>query len=322
MRSGFLKSSPLNNQLNMKIIKLIILGVFALNISLMYSQQDPQYTQYMYNMHVLNPAYAGSQGTLSIGLLGRTQWEGIDGAPRTITATINAPIGKNVGMGFSVIADEIGPVKEQNLYADFSYTIETSDEGRLAFGIKGGFTFQTIDFLRLSTNQQDDPLFAENLNETYPNFGAGAFYYTDEFYIGLSMPNMLETRHFEKKKGIISKASENMHYFLTSGYVFDLSYDVKLKPSVMLKAVSGAPLSVDVSANALIYDALELGLSWRVDDSVSGMINFLIADNLRLGYAYDYTLTNLGDFNNGSHEVFLLYDLDLSRRDLRSPRFF
>ena len=300
----------------------MVLGFLILVTNKLVAQQDPQYTQYMYNMHVVNPAYAGSQGTLSIGLLGRTQWEGLDGAPRTITAAINAPIGRNVGFGFSVIADEIGPVKEQNLFADFSYTIQTSDEGRLAFGLKGGFTFQNIDFFRLSTEQQDDPLFAEKLNETYPNFGAGAFYYTDDFYVGLSMPNMIESRHFEKKSGIISKASEKMHFFLTSGYVFDISYDLKLKPSVMLKAVSGAPLSVDLSANALIYDALELGLSWRVDDSVSGMINFLISEHLRLGYAYDYTLTNLGDFNNGTHEVFLLYDVDLSRRDLKSPRFF
>lgn len=290
--------------------------------SLSYSQQDPQYTQYMYNMNVLNPAYAGSQGTLSLGLLGRTQWVGLQGAPRTLTAAIHAPVGRNVGLGFSVIADEIGPVKEQNVYADFSYTMETSDEGRLAFGLKGGFTFQTIDFLRLSTNQQGDPLFSENLNKTYPNFGAGVFYYTYEFYVGLSIPNMLETRYFEKKAGLITTASEKMHYFLTSGYVFDVSEDLKLKPSVMLKAVSGAPLSVDLSGNALIYEKLELGLSWRIDDSVSGMINFLVAPNLRLGYAYDYTTSNLGDFNSGSHEIFLLYNVDMSRGNIKSPRFF
>lgn len=291
-------------------------------VSLMYSQQDPQYTQYTYNMNVVNPAYAGSQGTLSIGLLGRTQWVGLDGSPKTMTAVIHAPVGKNVGLGFSVIADEIGPVREQNIYADFSYTLQTSDEGRLAFGLKGGVTFQNIDFLKLSISDQEDPLFSENLNQTHPNFGAGAFYYTDNFYVGLSMPNMLETRHFEKKSGIITSASEKMHYFLTSGYVFDISDDLKLKPSVMLKAVNGAPLSIDLSVNALVYEVLELGLSWREGDSVSAMINFLISTNLRLGYAYDYTLTNLGDFNSGSHEVFLLYNVDLSKGSLKSPRFF
>ena len=306
----------------MKKIKFIILGLIALTAIDTYSQQDPQYTQYMYNMNVMNPAYAGSQGTLSIGMLGRTQWVGLDGAPRTITAVIHAPVGKNVGLGFSAIADEIGPIKEQNVFADFSYTMETSEEGRLAFGIKGGFTFQDINFLRLSTNQAGDPLFTDNLNEVYPNFGAGAFYYTDNFYAGLSMPNMLETRHFEKRGGVVSYASEKMHYFFTTGYVFDMSEDLKLKPSVMLKAVSGAPLSIDLSLNALVYEKIEFGLSWREGDSVSGLINFLIAKNMRLGYGYDYTLTNLGQFNTGSHEVFLLYNLDLSRGNLNSPRFF
>ncbi|SNR66032.1 PorP/SprF family type IX secretion system membrane protein [Lutibacter flavus] len=306
----------------MKNNKIIIFLIFVLTISSMYSQQDAQYTQYMYNMNILNPAYAGSQGTLSIGLLGRTQWVGLTGAPKTMTAAIHAPVGRNVGLGFSAIADEIGPVKEQNVFVDFSYTLETSDEGRLAFGIKGGLTMQNIDYFKLSISQEEDPLFSNNLNETFPNFGAGAFYYTDDFYVGLSMPNMLETRYFEKRNGIISNASENMHYFLTSGYVFDISNNLKLKPSLMLKAVKGAPLSVDLSANALVSNAFELGLSWRVDDSVSGMLNFLVSPALRIGYAYDYTYTNVGDFNSGSHEVFLLYDLDLSRGDLKSPRFF
>ena len=307
----------------MKDIKILILTLITFaSVITIYGQQDPQYTQYMYNMNVMNPAYAGSQGTLSIGVLGRTQWVGLVGAPRTITANIHAPIGENLGLGFSAIADEIGPVKEQNVYADFSYTIETSEEGRLALGIKAGFTFQDINFLSLSINQQNDELFANNLNEVYPNFGAGAFYYKEHFYVGLSMPNILKTRHFEKSNGFVSTASEEMHVFLTSGYVFDLSYDVKLKPSVMVKAVTGAPLSIDLSANALLFDQFELGLSWRLDDSVSGMINFLAARNFRIGYAYDHTMTNLGQFNSGSHELFLLYDVDLSRGDLKSPRFF
>jgi type IX secretion system PorP/SprF family membrane protein len=306
----------------MKKIKILIVGVITLIGAVAYGQQDPQYTQYMYNMNVVNPAYAGSQGTLSIGLLGRTQWVNLSGSPKTITAAIHAPVGKNVGLGFSVIADKIGPVSEQNAYADFSYTIETSEEGRLAFGVKGGFTFQAIDFLKLSIKDQDDPLFSENLNQTFPNFGTGLLYYTDNFYAGISMPNMLESRHFEKKSGIITKASEKMHYFITTGYVFDISQDLRLKPSIMLKAVSAAPLSIDLSVNALILDVFELGLSWREGDSVSGMMNFLVAPNVRIGYAYDYTLTNLGQFNTGSHEVFLLYDLDLSRGNLKSPRFF
>jgi len=192
----------------------------------------------------------------------------------------------------------------------------------LALGVKGGFTFQDIDFLSLSIDQAEDPLFAENLNEVYPNFGVGAFYYTDNFYVGLSMPNMLETRHFKKRNGLITSASEKMHYFLTSGYVFEISDDLKLKPTVMLKAVSGAPLSIDMTINALLFDKIEGGLAWREGDALSAMLSFYVAKNMRIGYAYDYTLTNLGAFNTGSHEVFLLYDVDLSRGDLKSPRFF
>ena len=306
----------------MNKIKLILAVVLLLSAFKAFSQQDPQYTQYMYNMNVVNPAYAGSQGTLSIGLLGRTQWVNLPGSPETITAAIHAPVGRNVGLGFSVISDKIGPVKEQNAYADFSYTLQTSDEGRLALGIKGGFTFQDIDFLRLSIDQTEDPLFAENLNIVSPNFGAGAFYYTDNFYVGLSMPNMLETRHFKKKNGLITSASEKMHYFLTSGYVFEVSDDLKLKPTVMLKAVSGAPLSIDLTINALLFDKIEGGLAWREGDALSAMMSFFVAKNLRIGYAYDHTLSNLGAFNTGSHEVFMLYDVDLSRGDLKSPRFF
>lgn len=306
----------------MKRIKSIlgILSIFAIN--LIYGQQDPQYTQYMYNMQIVNPAYAGSKGTLHIGLLHRTQWVGLDGAPKTTVAAISAPIRKNVGLGLSVFADEIGPVKEQNAFVDFSYTIQTSAYGNLAFGLKGGFTFLNalLSKLDLGDNEEDD-VFKEDIDKTYANFGAGAFYYTDRFYVGLSMPNMLNQFHLNKKNGVVSSAAEKMHYFLTSGYVFDINNNLKLKPSVLVKGVKGAPLSVDVSGNVLIHEKLELGLSWRVDDSVSGLINMAVTPMLRVGYAYDHTITNLGDYNSGSHEIILLITISNSRAGL-SPRFF
>lgn len=311
--------------LNNKFMKraTIILGLLSiLTIDLIYSQQDPQYTQYMYNMHIVNPAYAGSEGTLNIGLLHRTQWVGLDGAPKTSVATINAPIKKNIGMGLSVFADKIGPVKEQDLFVDVSYTIQTSDYGNLAFGLKGGLSFidAQLSTLDLGDDIPDD-VFNNDINDAYPNFGAGAFYYTDRFYAGLSMPNMLNQYHFKKKAGIISSASEKMHYFLTSGYIFEMNDNLKLKPSVMLKGVGGAPLSIDISGNVLINNKLEFGLSWRVDDSVSALMNIEVLPSVRLGYSYDYTITNLGDFNSGSHEIILLITISNSRNGL-SPRFF
>lgn len=311
----------LNNTF-MKKTTLILGILIMLTVNNIYCQQDPQYTQYMYNMHIVNPAYAGSSGTLNIGLLHRTQWVGLDGAPKTTVATINAPIRKNVGVGLSIFSDNIGPVKEQNLFVDFSYTIQTSDRGNLAFGLKGGFTFldALLTTLDLGDNIADD-VFREDIKDSYINFGAGAFYYTDNFYVGLSMPNFLNQYHLKRKSGIISEAAEKMHYFLTSGYVFELSDNLKLKPSVLLKGAGGAPVSIDVSGNVLINNKLEFGLSWRADDSISALMNMEVSRGVRIGYAYDHTITNLGDFNSGSHEIMLLFIVSNSRAGL-SPRFF
>ncbi len=290
-----------------------------------HSQQDPQYTQYMYNMNIVNPAYAGSRGTLSIGVLGRLQWVGIDGAPETATLSIHAPVGKSLAVGFSAIADKYGPASEQNIYADVSYTISTSEEGRLAFGLKGGVSLFDVGLLSAVLPQSlpgVDPLFADNINDVYPNFGAGAYYYNEKFYVGLSVPNILETRHYEKEGGIVSRAAEETHFFLTTGYVFDLSENLKFKPSTMVKAVTGSPVSVDISANFLMNERLELGLNYRLDDSLGALVNFGVTPSLRIGYAYDYTTTNLGNFNSGTHEAFLLWDIDFSKKNLKSPRFF
>lgn len=300
----------------MKKIK-ILLGVIALlSTTLVVGQQDTQYTQYMYNMNVLNPAYAGSKGITSLGLLGRTQWVGVEGAPQSLTLSLHSPIGNQVGLGFSVIHDEIGPVKEDNVYVDFSYTINTSDEGRLAFGLKGGVTF--LDVRELIT-VDEDPLNVP-IHQTSPNFGAGVYYYTNKFYLGISIPNFLETRHLEKDGGQSSSATEKMHYFITSGYVFDINDDLKLKPSTMIKATSGAPLSVDLSLNLLVENRFEFGLSHRFDDSISGLVGFHVNEDFRIGYAYDHTLSSYGQFNSGSHEVMLLFDFN--RRNIKSPRFF
>ena len=281
-----------------------------------FGQQDAQYTQYMYNMVVINPAYAGSKGVPAIGLLGRTQWVGVEGAPRTATLSFNSPIGKATGLGLSVIYDEIGPVKESNIFADFSYTIFTGEEGRLAFGLKAGISLLDIGYL---DTVDPDPL-NEPINQASPNFGAGIYYYTNKFYAGLSIPNFIETRHLESGDGYVSTASEKMHYFVTAGYVFDLADNLLLKPSTMLKSTSGAPLSVDLSLNLLVNQMFEVGMSYRFDDSISGMVGFQVNSDFRIGYAYDYTTTNFGDYNSGSHEIIMLFEFN--RRQIKSPRFF
>jgi type IX secretion system PorP/SprF family membrane protein len=300
----------------------IILGILTMLSIESYGQQDPQYTQYMYNMNIVNPAYAGSRETLNIGFLYRTQWVGLDGSPETFVTSIDAPIRENMGVGLSFFADKIGPVKEQNVYVDFSYTIETSSTGKLAFGVKAGVTF--LDALLTSLDLGDDipdELFDEDINDAYPNIGAGAYYYTNNFYASFSIPNMLNQIHLEKEGGVVSAAAEKMHYFFSTGYVFDVNENLKLKPSTFIKGTTGAPVSIDIAANALIYNKLEFGVSWRIDDSVNGIVMFEVAPLLRIGYAYDYTTTNLGDFNSGSHEIMLLFTISNSRDGL-SPRFF
>jgi len=294
------------------------LGLTLLISQVVIAQQDPQYTQYTFNMNVINPAYAGSSGTMSFGLLGRTQWIGVEGAPRTITASMNAPLSKNVGIGLSVIADEIGPAKEQSIFADFSYSLRLDEDKTLAFGLKAGISFLNVGLLNyLDSNEELNV----PVNQSSPNFGFGTFYHTEHFYLGVAIPNLLNTRYIDIDEGEVSTASERMHYFVTSGYVIDMSENLKLKPSILVKAVAGAPLSIDMSANALINDKVEFGLTYRLDDSVGAMAAFNINLDMRIGYAFDYTTSNMGDYNSGSHEIFLLYDFR-DRRNGKSPRFF
>ena len=309
----------------MKKITIFLAFGFLLFFNETNAQQDPQYTQYMYNMNVVNPAYAGSRGTLSLGLLGRSQWTSVDGAPKSFTFNAHAPLGKKVGVGISVVSDEIGPAKEQNIYADFSYTLATSDVGRLAFGLKGGVTLLDVNLLDVvlpQTASAGDPVFDENINDAFPNFGAGVYYYTDKWYASFSVPNILKSEHLDKDN-INTKASEEVHYFLTGGYVFDLSSTLKFKPSLMFKGVAGAPVSIDINANFLLYERFELGASYRVEDAVSLLFNFGVTPDFRIGYAYDYTISEFSNSNTGgSHEIILLYDVDFSKKNLKSPRFF
>jgi len=306
----------------MRLRKIIFIFLILFSV-VGHGQQDVQFTQYMYNMSVINPAYTGSQGTLSISAMGRTQWAGIPGAPLTFSSSINAPVGKNMGLGLSLIADQIGPVKEQNVYGDYSYTIKTANDGNIAFGIKAGVTFQSIDFNSLSIEIEDDPLLdRNNLNKTFPNFGAGVFYYNDQFYAGLSMPNIIESRHFEKENGAVSYASEKMHFFFATGYVFDVSQTVKLKPSIMMKGTQGAPLSIDFAGNLLLDEKIEFGIAYRLNNTIIGMLNLHFSKTMRIGYAYDYTMSNYSQFNSGSHEIFLLYNLVKLENKSKSLRVF
>jgi len=292
------------------------------------AQQDPHYTQYMYNMSVVNPAYAGSKESLSGGLLYRKQWVDIEDSPSTGTLFIHSPVGKNVGLGLSVISDKIGPVEENNVYADFSYTLNLGGEHKLAFGMKGGATFHKVGLFSEIGNgnvpQADDPAFSEDISRTYLNIGAGLFYYTNKYYIALSVPNMLKSKHLDIDRSgeELKFGTESLHYFLTGGYVFDLSPNTKLKPSALLKSAFNAPLSVDGSLNVMFFDKFELGATYRLDDSFGGMVNYAITPNLRIGYAYDHIVSDLKVTTPASHEIMLLFDLNFPKKVSQSPRYF
>jgi len=301
------------------ILKNIVL-VIALSIALQsYGQQDPLYTQYYNNFSLINPAYSGSHGLFTATANIRSQWAGEAGGPETQTLSFQGPTGKNVGLGLSIVNDEVYVLSETHVYADFSYSIYPSENATLAFGLKAGGSFLDVDLLKLGI--ENDNLFSENINEFNPNIGAGAFYYTDRFYASVSTVNILQTKHYDKNSSVVSSASEEMIFYLSSGYVFDLGDDFKLRPSFMLRAVNGSPLSTDLSASILWLDKLEFGLSHRIDESISGLFQLRLTDNLKVGYTYDANTNDLSNYNNGSHEFSIILNFGKSKNP-RTPPFY
>tara|TARA_R110000868_G_scaffold14075_1_gene65647 strand:+ start:1024 stop:1956 length:933 start_codon:yes stop_codon:yes gene_type:complete len=310
----------------MKKYILIILLIFT-GLELANAQQDAQYTQYMYNTLAVNPAYAGSRGVFSIGALHRSQWIGLDGAPTTQTLNFHTPVSNRVGLGLSIVNDEIGNGTNQDTYIDaaFSYSIPTSENSKLSFGLKAGGHLLNIDFAKLRNYGAESNL--PNVDQKFsPNFGAGIYYHTQQFYAGLSVPNFLQTEHFDSSGSNSSSflAEERMNFYLITGYVFDLNPNLKFKPAALLKAVKGAPLQADFSANFLINDKFSLGAAYRWDAAVSALAGFQISDQLMLGLSYDREVTDLGAtrFNDGSFEVFLRYEFLTRYKKVLTPRFF
>ncbi|KIA92144.1 MULTISPECIES: type IX secretion system membrane protein PorP/SprF [unclassified Flavobacterium] len=307
--------------------KIILRFVLLLATIASYGQQDAQYTQYMYNTINVNPAYAGSRGVMSIFALHRSQWVGLDGAPVTNSASINTPInGTNLGIGVSVVNDRIGPSDENNIALDVSYTIHTSERYKLSFGIKGTANLLNVDFTKLNQYDKNDYVFETNIDNKFsPNIGAGVYLHSDNTYVGLSAPQLLETKHFDRYADAGSNshvAKENMNLYLIAGHVFDLSYNVKFKPSLLTKYVQGAPLQVDVSGNFLINEKFVAGVAYRWSAALSAMVGFQVSNSWFIGYAYDLDTTRLGNYNSGSHEIFLRYELFNKYDKMISPRFF
>lgn len=296
-------------------IIVLLAGGFSVS-----AQQESQYSQYMYNTMTFNPGYTGSREIPSAMALYRTQWVGLEGAPKTMNFSIQSPVGMNSGLGLNVISDQIGPVKNTGVTLNYSYTILGSTETKYSFGISGGFDNFDVDYTKLNI-ENPDPYMTGQISQFSPNVGVGFYVHSYNWYVGISSPKILKTSYFDDVKS--TTYSTKSHFYLMGGYVFDLNPYLQFKPAALVKAVQGAPIAVDLSANFLINNKLTLGAAYRWDAAVSALAGFQVTDGIQIGYGYDYETTKLGNYNSGSHELFLRFDfINRSKARLVTPRFF
>lgn len=305
--------------------KIKILGIGLLGLSFFqnsYAQQDPQYTQYMYDHANVNPAYAGSTGSVDIFGVYRTQWVGLDGAPKTATLSATAPIGTTgLGVGFHLTNESIGAMDENNISVDLSYAIDLNYDYKLSFGLKGTGNLLDVDYSKLQIYNPADPVSQENINNEFSlNMGAGVFLYSDKAYVGVSIPKLFTATRYDDND--TKTMREKMHLYLTAGYVFDLATNWQLKPAALIKTVQGSPLQVDLSANALYNEKFTIGIGYRWDAAVSLLAGYQIRKNMFIGYSYDMDTSSLARYNSGSHEIFMRFNIFNNNRGSSSPRFF
>ncbi|MEM9143357.1 MAG: type IX secretion system membrane protein PorP/SprF [Bacteroidota bacterium] len=316
----------------------LFIGFFLIGLFLIHAQREPQYTQYMYNIGSFNPGYVGSVAHPEIVGTYRAQWLDIPGSPRTLRLGTNIPFGNEKhGLGFNAISDQLGPLTQTYVDVAYSYQFPISDNAKLSFGMDVGGGFLDVDFSKGTFENPGEPVLNRSpLNEFYPTVGAGLFLYGEDiWYLGLSVPNFLTDGIYNEDVAAI--VEDRIHFNFIGGYVFDLSDNLRFKPTFLVNAVGGAPINVDLSANFLINDRFTAGASYRWDSAISGLVGFQISNSIFIGYSYDYTTNLLGDFNNGSHEVVMKFYLgagegnsgDREDRELRkkpkqidTPRFF
>ncbi|EHO08770.1 bacteroidetes-specific putative membrane protein [Myroides odoratimimus CCUG 12901] len=310
----------MNIQQNIKKIGLSVIALSCFSIA--KAQQDPQYTQYMYNANMINPAYVGSKENLSIFGMYRAQWVGMDGAPKTAVVSGATPLGENgLGLGVNFANDRIGAMDENNISIDLAYTIDLNHDYKLAFGLKTSANILSVDYTKLTIFDPTDPTTLTNINNKFnPNIGAGAYLFSDKAYVGVSVPNFLTTDRYDDNEVTVMR--QKAHFYLMGGYVFELNPSLKFKPATLIKAVSGAPLQVDLTANFLIVDKFTIGAAYRWDASVSALAGFQINEGLFVGYSYDADTSKLNNYNSGSHEIFLRFELFSKHSKLNAPRFF
>lgn len=315
----------------MKKLFTLLLLLILINIAgrqSAFAQQDAMFSQYMFNGLVLNPAYAGSREVLSATALYRNQWVGIDGSPKTLTFSAHAPVrNEKIGVGVVFSSDRLGITNTNNVGFNYAYRIKFKNKGTLSLGLQASILQYRADFASIQHSFSPtvfDPSFSQVINKWLPNFGTGIYYYTNKFYLGASVPNIINNKL--TGEGTVfqvgDKAQQFRHLFVTTGYVFTLNKSLKLKPSVLMKFVQGSPIEFDFNANLWLFDMFAVGLSYRTGDSVDALFEFQVTPQLGIGYAYDYTITPLGRYTSGSHEIMVRYELGFGKRRIITPRYF
>lgn len=306
-----------------RILYLSLLFLLILFSKKAIAQQDPNFTQYMYNTMSINPAYAGSRDVLSAVMLHRSQWLGFDGAPSSQTFSAHSPIkdGK-MGLGLNIVNDRIGVTQETDINAVYSYAIEFPENTKLSFGLNAGINMLNVNFNELNIFDPNDPEFNNIENKFSPQLGLGALWYSDQYYVGLSVPALLRSDRFSENSVADARVRDRLHYYLTAGYVFDINPTLKFKPSVLLRHVSGAPLLAEVSSNFLINDKFTVGAAYRLNSAFSGLFAFQASDAIQLGIAFDRYTSELSNYNDGSLEFFVRFELFKMYKKMYSPRFF
>ena len=303
---------------------IIILVMLILGVQNSKAQQLPQFTQYMYNTIAINPAYAGSREVLSVVALGRNQWTGFNGGPQTATLSIHSPLrNEKIGLGLSLINDKAGYENFTYVYADFSYTLNVGDRTKLAFGLKaGGTNYSLSDELYNGVITGNDPYFSERMDRWNPNFGAGFLLHSDKWYVGFSIPKLINHDNNQNEE---YRAIEQVHYYVIGGYVLDLSKTVKFKPSILWKYTQGAPISTDFTANFLFNEKFWLGASYRSNGkqgAFGALIDFQVTQQFRIGYTYELPTGEIRPYTSGSQEILLMYEFRFTKKNLKSPRYF
>ncbi len=306
---------------------LIFISIFLSTIATSFGQQDPLVSMYMFNGLLINPAYAGTKPYVRSTLLHRSQWVGWKGAPMTDIITVDGGLKDNVSaIGLVASNDRAGVTNQADMHANYAYRIKLKPDAYLSFGLKAGLTWYSANLGDLTVWDGNDNVYAQgNQNSILPNVGVGAFYYSKKFYAGLSVPKILSydpSESFSIGKDVNAIPNVRRHYYLTAGNTFVLSHAIALKPSILLRYVHSAPVGADFNFHVLLNQILWIGASYRLNDAAVAMMQLQVMPALRIGYAYDYTLTRVGNFSSGSHEIMLGYDLGRDIIKMKTPRYF